>query len=174
MTYNEELISFFKRHNLYDEEMFKYLQSNTTILDYHNEEQRDFIGCFYTFVNNNILKSIHLNIPYVYDDITMLINIHEIIHGIELYKHLNKKTKITNMCEVLPILYEKIYIEETNNDNLRKYYEQVNNNIGRKDKRYKLAFSIVDNLYKQYDYNYEKVKKLSKELINQRKSYHQK
>lgn len=172
IKYNDELISFFKRHNLYDEEMFKYLQNNTTMIDYHIKEQRDLIGCFYTFVNNNILKTIHLNVPYIYDDITMLINIHEIVHGIELYKKLNKKAKINNMCEILPILYEKIYIEETNNDDLRKYHQQVNNNIGRKDKRYHIAFSIIEELYQQYDYDINKAKKISKQLIKQRKSYH--
>lgn len=172
MTYNEELINFFKRHNLYEEEMFKYLQSNTTILDYHDEEQRDFIGCFYTFVNNNILKSIHLNIPYIYDDITMLISIHEIVHGIDLYKHLHKKTKITNMCEILPILYEKIYIEETNNHNLRKYQQELNKRIKPSEKKYYMALEIMDELYQSYNYDINKMKKISKKLI--RKSYHQK
>lgn len=168
MTYNEELISFFKRHNLYDEEMFKYLQSNTTMLDYHNEEQRDFIGCFYTFLNNNILKSIHLNIPYVYDDITMLINVHEIVHGIEMYKYLNKKAKITNMCEVLPILYEKIYIEETNNDNLRKFQQELNKKIKPSNETYYKAIKIIDELYLSYNYDFNEMQKISKKLIKKR------
>ena len=66
--------------------MFEYFSKHTQIIDYKDEEQRCFIGCFYVFEKNKKLTKIYLKLPYIYDEITMLINIHEIIHAIELYK----------------------------------------------------------------------------------------
>lgn len=50
---------------------------------------------------------------------TMLINIHEITHGIYAYKKLNKKYNPNVGIETLPMLYEKIYILENNSEELR-------------------------------------------------------
>ena len=105
--------------------MFYYFKKISTIIDYKDEDQRCFIGCFYVFDKKNILRKIYLNLPYIYDEITMLINIHEIIHGIELYNKPNKKTKITEESEIMPILYEKIYIEEKNSQKLRNYQKNI-------------------------------------------------
>ena len=164
MNFHPELISFFQNHNLYDKEMFDYFAKNTQIIDYKDEEQRYFIGCFYVFNKKNILRKIHLNLPYIYDEITMLINIHEIIHGIELYKKLNRKTQITEDCEVLPILYEKIYIEEKNTQELREYQKKLDNSINENEKQYLLALAVRDELYKQYNYNYQEIKRKAKKL----------
>jgi len=169
MAYPEHLILFFKKHNLYNKEMFDYLSKNTTIIDYEYEEQRIFIGCFYTFDKNGILKSIHLVLPYQYDEITTLICIHELIHGIELYKKLNKKAKITNDCEVLPILYEKIYVEEIKTKKIYEYQQYLDNLISKDSEKYYIALSIRDELYKEYNYDMKKIKKKSIKLIKKHK-----
>lgn len=165
MKFDHELISFFQKHNLYNQAMFKYLQANSTMIDYEDEEQRCFIGCFYTFENKNILQKIHLNIPYVYDEITTLISIHEIIHGIELYPYLNKKVIIKDTCEILPILYEKIYVEETQDEKLHNYHKYLDSCIDKTDKPYYLALAVREELYKNYNYDINKMKKLSKKLV---------
>lgn len=82
MKFHEQLILFFKKHNLYDKEMFDYFLENATMIDYQDEEQRIFIGCFYIFNQKNILQKIHLVLPRIYDEITILISIHELLHGI--------------------------------------------------------------------------------------------
>jgi len=110
MVFNPDLIDFFKRHKLYNKEMFDYFSNNAIMIDYEDEEQRMFVGCFCILGKDKKLKSILLNVPYIYDDITMLVSIHEFVHGIMLYGNLNKKVKIGIDKEVLPMLYEKIYI----------------------------------------------------------------
>ena len=47
MHFDDKLIEFFKKHNLYEEEMFKYFSENSTMIDYMDDEQRSFIGTFY-------------------------------------------------------------------------------------------------------------------------------
>ena len=128
MNFNTKLISFFQKHNLYDKEMFDYFSKNTVMIDYKDEEQRMYIGCFYIIDKNHKLKDIQLNIPYIYDEITMLISIHEIIHGIILYKKLNKRYKKDNTTESMSLLYEKIYMEETKSKILTKYLVGLNSN----------------------------------------------
>ena len=171
MVLNKDLIDFFKKHNLYNKEMFDYFEKNSTIIDYNDEEQQCFIGCFYVFNKKHILKKIHLNLPYIYDNKTMLINIHEIMHGIELYKKLNQKVYITEECEILPILYEKIYIEEKQDEELINYQKKIDDTIDKTDKEYLLALAVRDELYKEYDYNYSKIKKLSKNIAKKYKNY---
>lgn len=172
MIFNENLIAFFKKHNLYDKAMFDYLSSHTEMIDYKDEKQRCFIGCFYKF-NKNILTDIRLNIPYVYDEITMLISIHEIIHAIILYKKLNKKAKISDDCEVLPILYEKIYVEENSSETLKKYQQKLDNLIDKNDQKYFIALAVREELYQNYNYDINKMKKISKRLVKKYKNKQQ-
>ena len=135
MNFNPKLIDFFKRHNLYDKEMFDYFSLNSSMIDYRYEEQRDFIGCFWKF-KNNVLVKFHLVLPYVYNDITMLISIHEIVHGILAYKTLNKKFNLDLDCESLPMLYEKIYINEVNTPEIIKYGNFLDSLISEKKEQY--------------------------------------
>jgi len=64
VNFNDKLINFFIRHNLYDEEMFRYFSENSTMIDYNDDEQRIFIGSFYILGKNSKLIKFHLNIPY--------------------------------------------------------------------------------------------------------------
>ena len=85
MEYHPKIINFFKEHNLYDEKIFNYLKNNSIMVDYENPEERSFIGCFYILDQRNILRKIKLNLAYVMNEETTLINIHELTHGIENY-----------------------------------------------------------------------------------------
>jgi len=170
MVFNSNLIDFFKRHNLYEKEMFDYFSSNSTMIDYQDEEQRMFIGTFYG-VNkkNNKLVYIHLNIPYVYDDKTMLISIHEIVHAILFYKKINKKIKLDISYEALPMLYESIYINENNNNKLLEYRNWLDSLITTEEKEYMFALNVRDELYRNYNYDIDKMKKLVKKLVKKYK-----
>ena len=148
--------------------MFDYFSKNAEMIDYKDEEQRMYIGCFCIIDKDNILKDIHLNIPYIYDEITMLISIHEIIHGIILYKKLNKKYKHDNTIESLSLLYEKIYMEETESKTLNSYQQELNSKINQENpnhKEYILALTIREELYQKYNYDIKEMQKLSKKLI---------
>ena len=170
MVFNPELIEFFKRHNLYEKEMFDYFSKNSTMIDYDDEEQRIFIGTFYGVnKNNNKLVYIHLNIPYVYDDKTMLISIHEFIHAILLYKNINKKLKLDISYESLPMLYESIYINEKNNKNLLEYRNYLDSLITPNEKAYMFGLTVRDELYHNYNYNIDKMNKLVKKLVKKYK-----
>lgn len=166
MVFNPDLINFFKRHNLYNKEMFDYFSKNANMIDYRDEEQRILMGCFYIFDKKNRLKSIHLNVPYIYDDITMLISIHEFIHAIMMYKFINKKVNIGIDKEVLPMLYEKIYINENNNPILIEYEKKLNKLINPKeDKEYVIGLALREQLIENYNYDFEKLSRKVKRLV---------
>ena len=166
MNFNSYIIDFFKRHNLYDKEVFDYLSKNSTMIDYKDEDQRAMIGCFYILNRREILERLQINIPYVYDDITALINVHELVHGIENYKKLGKRFKKEMTVEVLPILYERLFILENPSEKLNKYGEYLDNIIEKSsEKEYVVALRVRDELIKNYNYNMSKMQKMSKKLV---------
>ena len=165
MVYNEKIIDFFKRHNMYDEKTFKYLQDNSTMIDYRNVEERAFIGCFYILNKKEELERLQINIPYVYDDITALINIHEIVHGIENYSKLGKKFKKDITIETLPILYEYIFITESQSSELKSYGKYLDKMIETSNElEYLFALKVRLELLNKYKYNMKKMQKLTKKL----------
>ena len=164
MNYHPDLIDFFKRHNMYDPVVFKYLETNTMMIDYRDEEQRPSIGCYYQLVDG-YLKNIQICIPHVYDEITMLISIHEITHGIENYYKLGQKFKKGIDIEALPILYERLYILERNSEELNKYGDYLDSFIDEKcSEEYNFAIRIREELLKHYHYDMHKMAKLTKKL----------
>ncbi len=173
MNYYEELINFFKRHNMYDEKTFNYLSNHTIMIDYNDPEQRDFIGCFYILDKFNRLQSISLGLPYVFNEKTMLISIHELTHGIENYLKLGKKFKKDITIEALPLLYEKIYINENPNEELIKYSKYLDDIIiNNCEKEYQFALVIREELLKNYNYNMQKMSKLTKKLSRKYQNKH--
>lgn len=165
-VYYGKFIDFFKRHNMYDEDMFNYLRMNSFGFDYRDEDYGDFIGCFFD-CNNGILKKIRLGTPFIVDDITLLINIHEYVHGIILYKMLGKKLKLGIDWEVLPMLYEKIYMLENHTDELVQYEKMLDKRINEDSNvEYKIGLAIRDDLIQMYNNgkNFEQLDKVSKRL----------
>ena len=163
MEYHQKVTNFLKKHHLYEENMFNYFLHNTTMIDYNNEINRLFIGCFYN-TKDNILTNIHLTVPYVYDDITTLINIHELVHAIYLYGYLNKPLEEDIIVEALPILYEKLYITETNNEDLTKYGEYLDSIIDINNPKYAFALNNRNILLDNYTKDFNQMTKLTKKL----------
>lgn len=159
---NDRIIKFFSNHNLYNKEMFDYFKKNTTYYDYKNEDYRVFNGTFYKLDSNNILTGIHICVPIVEDDKTMLINIHEFVHAIEMYYNLGKKWIERDDTEVLPIFFEKIYIRENPSTELLKYEEYLNNCILSNKEEYIIAYKIYQRLIN--DYNYEDFNTLKRKI----------
>ena len=165
MKYNHRLIDFFKRHNMYDKTVFEYLQNNSTMIDYNDPDQRKFSGCFYILNKNDILKDIKLYLPYVNNEQTMLISIHEITHGIENYMKIGKKFIKDITLEALPLLYEKLYIMENPSEELIKYGEYLDKIITEEyAKEYKFALAIREELINNYHFDMIEMSKLIKKL----------
>lgn len=122
--YNE-FISFLKKYNIYDEEIINSFFNNAFIYEFETETI-GFNMCVYAIDNDNHLVDIKACIPYISNYKTMLINIHEYVHYYMMYKKLGQKVIIGRNCELLPMLYEKIFIIEKNNEDLNKYDDYLN------------------------------------------------
>ena len=164
--YYKRFINFLKEHQLYNESALAYWKDNKICFDYKDDEKRDLIGCYYLF-ENDILTKINLIVPFIIDEKTILINIHEYIHFILLYNQLGKKYKIEKDKEILPLYYEKLYIEENKNKELLDYYHYLNESIKQGNiEEYKIALYISDKLLKDYKINnIYKLEKKAKRLI---------
>lgn len=163
MKYNQKVIDFFKRHNMYDEKVFEYLQDNTMMVDYNDPDQRMFIG-FSAWIKDGVLKRFTICIPYMQDNITMLNDIHEIAHGIYAYRKLNKKYD-RNACETIPMLCEKIFVSETNDEELTKYSEYLDSLIDEdSEAKYRFALRNRDIIYNEFNDDYEIAERLCDKL----------
>ena len=166
INYYQKFIDFFERHELYDKETFDYLKNNTQLFDYRDTDQHGFIGCFY-LTKKGILQKINLILPFIDSDITTLINIHEYTHGIIAYKKINSILTENIVNETLPLLYERIYLEENkDNENLREHINNLNrriiNSTDPESKKYKQALSTQDQLLDYYYSGHTSIKDLNK------------
>lgn len=149
--YYQKFINFLKEHYLYDEKILEYWKNNRTLFDYRDEEKRDLMGCFYQYEKEYLTK-IHLIVPFIDNDKTVLINIHEYIHLLTLYNKIGKKCKIGDDKEVLPFLYERIFINENKTDELLKYYQYLNQSIIESNvNEYLIALHLSEILLEEYD-----------------------
>ena len=173
MRFHPKLIEFFKSHNMYEQEVFEYLQKQSTMIDYDDPEQRCFVGCFYILDKKGKLNGLRLNLPYVNSEETMLISIHELTHGFENYQKIGKKFKKDITIEALPLLYEKIYILENPSDKLIQYSKFIDQIITEKsEKEYRFGLKIREELLKQYNNQPQKMVKMTKKLARvHRKEY---
>ena len=167
MKLNPKLIEFFKKHNLYEFEMFSYFEKHSTMLDSDYPDEMMFRTCAHQIdARTGILKGIHLNLPYVKNEETMLDSIHELTHAIFAYPQIGKKFKKDITIETLSLLFEKLYILENPSEKLIAYYKHLNSTITENDKEYYYGDKMSDELLNNYDYNpkhtIKNLKKLSK------------
>ena len=171
-NYYYKFINFFQRQNLYNKEMFNYFRNNSILFDYLDTDYHPFIGCFYTTKNKKVNK-INLIVPHINGDITILINIHEYTHAIILYQYMNKIFPEDITTEILPLLYERIYLEENKYNNiLQEHVNTINKRIATYNnpevKKYKIALDIQNVLLQYYNNGHKDIKELqakAKELI---------
>lgn len=139
--FENKFICFLKKHKLYKEEVFNFIKNKTLLVDYKDERSVGFIGCF-PVMENNIIKDIRLCIPRLVDDISVAINIHEYMHLLKMYNHLNCEYFFDNSEEVLPVIYEMIYLTDNSLlDYIAYYRDKINEND---NDLYKYALSIWD------------------------------
>ena len=118
----EKYINFLKKYDLYREDIFEYMKDRTKCVDYRLDESKRFYGVF-TNIENGIIKDIRVMVPYIVDDTSISIRIHEYIHILKLYDYLNKEYVFTDYEDLLPVFYELVYAKENNN------YDYINERI---------------------------------------------
>jgi hypothetical protein len=165
MRFNPKLIDFFKKHRLYNEEMFKYFEEHSTMIDGDYDDERMITGCAYLIDRNTgILKGIHLNLPYIkpnaIDEELMLDSIHELTHAIFTYPRIGKKFNRDITIETLPLLYEKLYIMENPSPISIAYGHRLDDTITDKYPEYAFALKVRDELYHEYHKNPEEMAKM--------------
>lgn len=169
----DDFINFFKKHNLYDEQVFDYLRKNSIQFNYLDEDKHPYIGYHYLTDKNGKLTKIILFVPFVDNYHAVLINIHEYIHGITLYNKLGKKVKNDKGAEILPLLYEKLYLLENPNNNLEIFHDNLNERITENSPiEYKIALEVQkEMLHYYYEYNpsFNKLEDKAKKLARRYK-----
>lgn len=168
-SHYEKFINFFKSKNLYDENIFRYIRENSLLFDYRDEDYRPFIGT-YIAIRNKQLHFLRLIVPYINDDITTLINIHEYSHAIYYIRSKNKYSDLE--AELIAITYENLYISENPSSQLTKYQEKLNSYISENNHQYLHALEKAQFLLSYYNENkdkkrieekiYKKARKLTK------------
>ena len=118
----EKYINFLKKYDLYREDIFEYMKDKTKYIDYRLDESKRFYGVF-TNIENGIIKDIRVMVPYLVDDTSISIRIHEYIHVLKIYDYLNKEYVFTDYEDLLPVFYELVYAKENNN------YDYINERI---------------------------------------------
>ena len=165
MKYSDDLINFFKRHGMYDEIMFDYLQCKSIMIDFRDPDQKILVGSARAIDRDNRLRDIILVMPFIYDKETMLVSINTLVHGIEAFPYLGKHFPKDYPTEALPLLYEKIYLEEQADNSLRSFAKRLDDMIRESDdKKYKIGLLIRDELFKEYDFNMKKMQNKAKKL----------
>ena len=165
----QQIINFFKKHNLYEEHLFKYIHSKTNYVDYYNEMENFLIGCYIKTKNDRIID-LMLYIPYLVDKKTMLITVHELTHAIGTYYQIGTIYQETATKEVLPILMEHLFVLESNDPELEQF-ERFLDDIEKTEANYPylLALILKDKLIEEYQN--EDIKKLNKKIKKLAKKY---
>ncbi len=166
MNFHQQLIDFFKKHNMYEENMFNYFKKQCTLIDYNIEEHRAFIGTYPLIKkNSNSIIGLKITVPYIINNKTMLINIHELVHAIEYYERIGKKYKSELTEEALPLLYEKLFILEKNDPELTAYGKYLDRCIQDDNiTKYSFGLDVRDTLLNNYSYDMHKMQKLVKKM----------
>ena len=166
MKYNIEIIDFFKRHNLYDKNMFDYLESHSDGVDYYDPDVNFCIGLGLAIdPKTKKINRFRIGVPYCVDEKTTLVAIHEISHGIWAYKHLNKKYNDIEV-ELFPMLVERVYIEEKKSQELYSYGEFLDSTIDDdSDEKYRFALSNRDDLLASGIDDFRRIDKSTRKLV---------
>lgn len=159
------LINFFNSLGLYNDYVFKNIEKCSRKFDIENYLYNPPIGCYYDITDGKI-TSYKLSLPNIEDLLTILINIHELVHALILDSRLNEP--FTNICtnEILPMFYEFVFVEKMNNKELSEKYSVYLNTLSNQyDKIHQQASKKLNTLIKYYDTNSIKTLKKCKKIV---------
>ena len=168
MYYGKEITEFFKRHNLYNEEMFEYLKEHTDWIDYRDEDERWHIGHgIYVHPKTRKIIRFRICIPEIRDDMTLITALHEIAHGIWSYIYMVNGIKYSeDESELFPFLVERAFLEEHKSQKLSDLINKLDSLVDDKDDiRYRYAKDVRDR-FKDIDIgNVDRIQKVSRRAL---------
>lgn len=147
---NRKFLLFLKKYNIYNEDIFKYYENNKTVIG-NQDINNGFIGC-YPKIENGILKKVKIVVPRIESYVDISINIHEYVHLVRLYNNLGKPIVFTDYEEVLPVLYELLFLNDNLNEectNYLAYYREFI--LNSKNKEYIIALNLSNQLFLEYN-----------------------
>ena len=109
----DKYINFLKKYNLYREDIFGYMKDKTKYLDYRQDGSDAYIGVYPNLVDG-IIKDIKMRVPYIIDDHSIAINIHEYIHLLKMFDYIGKEYVFSDYEDLLPTFYELVFAKENN------------------------------------------------------------
>ena len=164
----EKFKNFLKKHSIYNEKIINYIQENTIVIDYNDEEYRSYISTVPVIGKDNRLKAIKSILPYINNDITILININEYVKALIYYQRLGKYFNIKEEIEILPLFYERLYILENETEELRQYKQYLDKSIIEENtQKYVIALNSQEEMqtyYTEGNTNIEKLENKAKKL----------
>ena len=175
-NYYTNFINFFKKHGLYNEEIFNYIARNTTSFDYYDEELMNIRGIYYKYNELKELTSFKLYLPYIDSEITAFMNIRPYIQAIYAYTKLGKKHKANAECETIALYFEKLYLQENPNQQLEEYLNNIHTSIKEQktEKKYKIALNAESDLKKYIEENNPSFNELQRKAKRLSRKYRRK
>jgi len=112
IPFKNEVKNFFKEEKIYSEDFFDYVKHKVKTLP--STCSLNWYGCF-PVLEDGILKDIRLLVPEITDERSLLVNIHEYVHALDLYKELgNVYEERREERELNASNMEKLYIKRRN------------------------------------------------------------
>ena len=144
--YEKKVVEFLKRLNLYSEDVLDFIKDKTIHINYSDADSREFIGC-YPIMEDNVIRDIRLCVPVIEDDFTAAINVHEYIHLLRLYRHLDEEFEFTNSEEVSPVIFEILFLSSKGDKKFAEYLDYYKEYVENKKDSALIAFlEIYDDI----------------------------
>lgn len=172
-NYYTKFVNFFKKHGLYNEEIFKYINKNTERFNYYSEEITNIRGLYHYYNKYNELISFKLYLPHIEDNITAIINIRPYIQAIYAYPNLGKKHSSNIDVEIIAIYFEKLYLKENPDPELENYLNNIYTSIKKENNNneYQIALNAQEKLKNYQQRKKTNLKKLQRKAKKLSKKY---
>ncbi len=171
-NYNK-FIDFFKKYNLYNEEVFNYIKQQTIIFSIYNEELMNVRGICYNYNKLEQLTSFTLYVPYINNEKTAFMNIRPYVQAICAYPKLGKKYKTAADIEIIAFYFERLYLQDNPNQELEEYLNKIYTRIRDEETEtnYKIALNaqpMLEEYAKVTNPNFKKIQNKAKKLSKKR------
>lgn len=159
----QEYISFLKKHGLYDNKCFSYIQSQAVLVDYQGLEDKNLIGCAINIDRSGRLRSFVPCLPYLNNKKMVAISIYVYTQALMLISKLGKEYEEDFYSRSLPLFYLKLYLVENANEVLWQYDQQIEKNLLENEtNQSKLLLEYLERLLENYYQENSEAKKLGR------------
>lgn len=168
-NYYTKFIDFFKTLGLYNEIIFKYIYENTERFSYYDEEKMNIRGFYPIFFKKKELIGFKLYLPFIENEITAFMNIRPYIQAIHAYTKIGTKYKTNAESEMLAMYYEKLYLNQNPNEQIKDELNMIYTKIREKNtkKKYRIALNAqqeLEEFCKKESPDFDKLKRKARNL----------